>query len=129
MPVLVGVGVPVFELVGVADVVPDDDALGDMDGVSGALGDVDGLAPSELDGVGVEEREGESEAVLEDVVVGELVSLLVPLPVAVLLGVVEALCDGDVLVVGETVRVSDALGVPEAEAPLLSVPVGELLSD
>ncbi len=65
----------------------------------------------------------------EDVGVDELVSLLVPLPVAVLLGVGAELCDGDALVVGETESVSGALGVPDTEAPLLSVPVGDELDD
>ena len=91
VPVPVGVGEPVFELVGVGDIVPDGVALGDGVAVSGALGDVDGLAPNELEGEGVGEREGVSDAVLEDVGVGELVSLVVPLPVGVLLGVGAAL--------------------------------------
>ena len=66
---------------------------------------------------------------LEAVGVGELVSLVVPLPVAVLLGVGAADRVGDALVDGETESDAGALGVPDTEAPLLSVAVGDALID
>jgi hypothetical protein len=73
----------------------------------------------------VEVGDAVSEAVHDDVGVGEPLSLAVPLPVAVLLGVVAADGDDDGDGVAETVGVAGALGVPDTEAPLLSVAVGE----
>ena len=91
VPVPVGVGVPVLELVGVGDAVPVAETLVVSEAVSDAGGDVDGLAPFESVALFVELGEAVNDTVLDGVVVGELVSLVVPLPVAVALGVAAAL--------------------------------------
>ena len=129
VPVPVPVGVPVLELVGVRDVVPVAVTLAVIEAVSAVDGVVDGLAPRESVALAVELGEAVSDTVLDVVIDGDTVSLVVPLPVAVLLGVRVALVVGDALVVGETERVSGALAEPDEEAPLLRVAVGEPLSD